>query len=189
MEHCPDIVDSSVFGSWATPRSQMHTLWRWFALFLLVLVITQEFSRPLHVCVCHMYCWSHLVVWVSKLLFRGLFEPHTQQTCLTATANIYKTLAHNSLRLTIILAMFHTVSLCKHATYTQSSSVTRTTWRSVHWRRVMTNTAAEKKTRTELEQCKLQRNLFSYCTLKPNCSNKLQTVLLKDLQHILCLEK
>lgn len=47
----------------------------------------------------------------------------------------------------------------------------------------------EKKTRTELEQSKLQLNLFSYCTLKPNSMNKLQAVLLKDLQHILCLEK
>lgn len=145
MEHCPDIVDSSVFGSWATPRSQMHTLWRGFALFLLVLVITQDSAD---LCMCACVCVISNVGptwWFEWVLFRGLFEPHTRQTCLTATANIYKTLAHNSLRLTIILAMFHTVSLCKHATYTQSSSVTRTTWRSVHWRRVTTNTAAGKK--------------------------------------------
>lgn len=127
MEHCPDIVDSSVFGCWATPKSHavrpgctipgdpFSTRWCWSFFFppqsqMTVLQTSVYVSEEM--------CSLGPTWWLSEqTTFNLTHHWPASQPLFTSTRSPSR--AHDNPRLTIILAMFCTVSSCKHATYTQ----------------------------------------------------------------------
>ena len=159
-EHCLNVVDSSVSGCWATSGSHLPG-WKLIPSVHtghLQSQTTQE-STPVHlsVCVCVCQCvLSPSHVWPASQ------PPVNVPVRLTSTPDWQS-----------YWLMFHSVSTCKHATYTHSASCRRTAWPNVRWRQG--NNKTKKKQTWELtshQSHKRRKDFFClYCTLNPHSLN------------------